>query len=681
MKSATKHPLCVYLSMGTGALAFSLRLWLQHSGVDSRGLFRENHVANTLLIGLSALFCIYLIFVCLCEKKGSLLRQSGHQAPSLLGCAFGAAGFLFLGLTFPWVQGGGLGNVARIFCLLCAAAFALIYLLGFWGKKRPFWLFVIPVIFFMLLPLVRHGQWSRQTQFSDYGYPLLASASLLLYSYRYCSLQVQPESRRWVLLTGLAAVYLCILSAAAEYAPFYLAMALWVSGSLMPLCKPKEATPMELPPQIEACLSKLEESGKPGYLVGGCVRDHLLGIAPHDYDLCSAATPEEICQLFADHTLVRSGEKHGTIGVVFEKDVVEITTFRTEGAYSDSRHPDWVEFVPNLEEDLGRRDFTVNAIAYNPKLGYQDPFGGMADLQDGILRAVGAPTVRFTEDALRILRGVRFAVRFGFTVERRTLQAMFALKDNMENLAQERVFSELCKLIPLLRAQDMITFAPILTKVLPELAPCVDFQQHSPHHAYDVYTHTAHVVAGVSADLALRLAALFHDTGKPVVFQLDENGRGHFYNHAQESAALADAALQRLKAPTALREEVVFLVKHHMDLWENQKNQLCRRLGKYGVQTCQKLLDLQESDFSSKGVTATSEIDFAAIRNTIAEILKEKACLHISDLAIGGKELIAAGFTPGPQMGAYLEQLLQDVIDGKVENDAASLLAQIKTYK
>ena len=312
---------------------------------------------------------------------------------------------------------------------------------------------------------------------------------------------------------------------------------------------------MFLPENVMLCIRALEQAGFSAYAVGGCVRDALLGLSPHDYDLCTNALPADTVRVFSPYSLVRSGEKHGTIGVVMDGEVIEITTFRTEGGYQDSRHPDWVRFVSGLEEDLSRRDFTVNAMAYNPKTGYVDPFGGQADLENKILRTVGDPAARFTEDPLRILRGVRFAVRFDLTPEAKTERAMTALSHRMDKLAKERVFDELCKLLPAVTAQELQRFVPVLTAVIPELKPAVGFLQHTPHHAYDVFTHTSLVVEGVGEDLALRWAALLHDAGKPGSFTMDENGRGHFKGHAHLSGEIAEAVLHRLKAPTALREE------------------------------------------------------------------------------------------------------------------------------
>ena len=219
---------------------------------------------------------------------------------------------------------------------------------------------------------------------------------------------------------------------------------------------------MNLPSYVTACLDALENAGFAAYAVGGCVRDACLGLTPHDFDLCTAALPGETEAVFREYPLVLAGKKHGTVGVITEHGVVEITTFRTEGDYADNRHPDWVEFVADIEKDLARRDFTVNAMAYSPRRGFADPFGGREDLKNKVLRAVGDPVTRFREDSLRILRGIRFAVRYGLTVEGETEKAMLSQAQLMDNLARERVFEELCKLLPLVEARDLLRFGPIL---------------------------------------------------------------------------------------------------------------------------------------------------------------------------------------------------------------------------
>ena len=432
---------------------------------------------------------------------------------------------------------------------------------------------------------------------------------------------------------------------------------------------------MYLPESIQNCIDLLENAGFAAYAVGGCVRDACLGLTPHDYDLCTSALPEQTEEVFRDYRLVLAGEKHGTVTVLTEGGPVEITTFRTEGGYRDNRHPDWVKFVPDIEGDLSRRDFTVNAMAYSPKRGFADPFGGREDLKNHILRAVGDPEARFAEDSLRILRGVRFAARFGLTPVEKTMAAMLSQAHLMENLARERVFEELCKLLLAAKAADITRFAPILAAVIPELAPMIGFDQHSPHHAYDLITHTAHVVEGVPTTLPLRWAALLHDTGKVTTFALDATGRGHFYGHARDSAAIADKILRRLKAPTALREEAVALIGRHMTRLQPDRKLLRRQVSKYGFPTVEAMLALQQADMGSKG---TGEDDgstvFAAVQQLLADLKAEDACLSLKDLAVNGTDLITLGFQ-GKEIGACLSALLEQVIEERLPNERNALLA------
>ena len=431
---------------------------------------------------------------------------------------------------------------------------------------------------------------------------------------------------------------------------------------------------MFLPESVRNCIAALESAGFDAYAVGGCVRDDCLGLTPHDYDLCTSALPEETEAVFADHKLVLAGKKHGTVGVVTEAGVLEITTFRTESGYADNRHPDTVEFVTDIEKDLARRDFTVNAMAYSPHKGFADPFGGREDLKRGLLRAVGDPVKRFQEDSLRILRGVRFAARYGLTVEEETEKAMVSQAELMENLARERVFGELCGLLPLVKAEDLIRFAPVLTAVIPELKPTVGFDQHSVHHAYDLYTHIAHVTESVPPSLPLRWAALLHDIGKLSTFTLDDRGQGHFYGHAQESAILADAVLRRLKAPTALREQVVTLIGRHMNYLEPNKKALRRQLSRLGWDTAENLLLLQEADTGSKGTGKDSEMAyFPEIRGLMAEIAAENSCLTLKDLAVNGHDLMALGYS-GKEIGTALNALLEQVLDEQLPNEKGTLL-------
>lgn len=439
---------------------------------------------------------------------------------------------------------------------------------------------------------------------------------------------------------------------------------------------------LTLPGDVRLLIDRLEAAGFSAYAVGGCVRDMILGIAPQDYDLCTAALPEQTETIFSDFRLVLAGKKHGTVGVITDGGVVEITTFRTEGGYRDNRHPDWVRFVPEIRDDLARRDFTVNAMAWSPTRGFADPFGGQQDLSDGVLRAVGCPAARFEEDSLRILRGVRFAVRYRLTPEAATLQAMVSQAHLMDNLARERVFDELCKLLPLVSASQLQQYAPILCAVIPELAPMVGFDQRTVHHAYDLFTHTAQVVEHIPADLTLRWTALLHDIGKVPTLTLDENGHGHYLGHAKKSAEMADLVLHRLKAPTALREQVVWLIDHHMSPLEPKRNQLRRQLSRWGQQALEQLLALQRADYSSKGTGTPEEAAvFDEIAALLNEILAEKACLSLKDMAVNGRDLLELGFTPGKELGNCLNHLFRLVLEETIPNHRETLLKQAIIYK
>ena len=410
-------------------------------------------------------------------------------------------------------------------------------------------------------------------------------------------------------------------------------------------------------------MDRLEQAGFAAYAVGGCVRDSLLGRTPADFDLCTAALPEQTEAVFQDHKLVLAGKKHGTVGVVTPTGVVEITTFRTEGDYRDNRHPEWVTFVDHINGDLARRDFTINAMAWSPYRGFAEPFGGQDDLTHQVLRAVGDPAQRFREDSLRILRGARFAAKYHLTPDPATEQAMFALTGLMEHLARERVFDELCKLLLVCDSQDLIRFAPIVTAAIPELKDAVGFEQHNPHHTRDVYGHIAQVVEGVPKSLALRWAALLHDVGKPATFSRDGEGIGHFFGHAKVSGQMADQILRRLKAPTALREQVVFLVEQHMTPLIPDRKLLRRRLSQYGTENLQLLLALQRAD----------GLDPTGIEPLLTDLLAENSCLKLKDLAINGHDLMELGFS-GRAIGQCLQCLLEQVLEETLPNEKTALL-------
>ena len=438
---------------------------------------------------------------------------------------------------------------------------------------------------------------------------------------------------------------------------------------------------MVIPEYVQTLMDRLENAGFEAWAVGGCVRDDALGIRPHDYDLCTSALPDETRGLFSDHDLVLAGLKHGTVGVITPEDVVEITTFRTEGDYSDNRHPGWVKFVPTIEEDLARRDFTVNAMAYSPIRGYADPFGGLSDLKRKRLRAVGDPVKRFREDALRILRGARFAARFGMSIEADTKAAMLSQRHLMDSLARERVFSELSQFFTLADAELILQMEPILTQVIPELTICVGFDQKNPHHAYDVFGHMAQVTGRLPNDPVLRFAGILHDMGKPHCMTLGQDGKGHFHGHAQISAELADAVLRRLKASNAFREDVVWLIKHHMDLWTAEPKLVRRALSRHGIRRIRMFCALQRADMGGKGVGKDPRHqEIADFLSMAEELAAKEGELTLKCLAVKGGDLMALGYPRTPELGKALNRLLELVIAGEVPNEKETLLQQAEQW-
>ena len=431
---------------------------------------------------------------------------------------------------------------------------------------------------------------------------------------------------------------------------------------------------MYIPNSVLELINTLEEAGFETWVVGGCVRDHLMGNVPHDYDCCTAAEPEAMQALFADRQLVLAGLKHGTVGVVTEDGVVEITTFRTEGGYLDSRHPDWVKFVRDVKEDLARRDFTVNAMAYSPRRGLCDPFGGQADLKNGLLRAVGDPVLRFREDALRILRGLRFAARFGFQIEEATRTAMHTEIAGLDTLARERVLTELEGFLLAATARDILDGAELLCRIIPELAPQLGFDQKNPHHEHDIFTHTAMVVERAPKEPILRMAALLHDLGKPATFSLDEKGVGHFYGHAGLGAKMAEDILRRLKCSNALRDEVTWLIAHHMDRFPCEEKSARRCLSKHGLPRMERLTRLQMADFGGK----VDDGDLDEWLGLLREVDAREGALTLKTLAVKGKDLIGLGIAPGKQVGELLNRLLSMVLAGELPNQREALLEYLR---
>lgn len=437
-----------------------------------------------------------------------------------------------------------------------------------------------------------------------------------------------------------------------------------------------------LPDWVRAPLEKLWASGFQGYLVGGCVRDPLLGTAPHDYDLTTNALPEQMKQVFQGMGQMDSGLKHGTLTVFSQGHAVEITTYRIDGEYRDRRRPDRVSFTPCLEEDLARRDFTINAMAYSPKEGLIDPFSGRSDLQQRLLRCVGDPERRFSEDALRILRAVRFQSELGFVLEPRTREALLAQRESLLGISMERITSELLKTLGGKDCQRvLLENALVFAVFLPELRPCFGFSQHSRYHKYDVWEHTCAAVGAVphgrEDTVLLRLALLLHDSGKPSCFTLDEKG-GHFKGHEEVSAQIADGALRRLKVPNHLRERVTLLINWH-HFWPEEdgaRRGVRRLLSKIGPEAFFQLMEIQKADSMAKQDFCRERLPIIRQREQLArEMVNGNQCLSLKDLQINGADLLAMGFS-GPALGGELHRLLELVLDEEMPNDRAALLQQ-----
>ena len=425
-------------------------------------------------------------------------------------------------------------------------------------------------------------------------------------------------------------------------------------------------------------LNRLTAAGHRAVLVGGCVRDSLLGIPPHDYDAATSALPDEIRAACAGLTCLDIGLKHGTITVLSGGIPVETTTFRKETTYSDHRHPDAVEFTNDLTEDLARRDFTVNAIAWESS-GIADPFGGQADLKRRLIRCVGDPDRRFEEDALRILRGLRLAAQLEFTIHPDTAAAIRSHAPDLAHVAWERIWAEFSRLLCSPGAQEvLLSFPEVVCQIIPELAPCVGFDQKNFHHRYDVYTHSVMALANTPPLLPVRLAALLHDAGKPETFSLDERGVGHFYGHPKHSVVLADTALRRLRLPNDLREQVLTLIERHDLPVEPERKWVGRWLARLGEDTFSLLLHLKRGDRAACADPAPPSPDPFEVAESLAlELLEEHACLSLKDLAVDGRDCLSAGLR-GKEIGQTLQRLLDAVSEGVIPNERGILLDRIK---
>lgn len=439
-----------------------------------------------------------------------------------------------------------------------------------------------------------------------------------------------------------------------------------------------------LPSDVKFIIEKLEAAGFEAYAVGGCVRDQIMGREPNDWDITTSATPYEVKDIF--HKTVDTGLVHGTVTVILHGEGYEVTTYRIDGEYEDGRHPKQVSFTASLEEDLKRRDFTINAMAYNESHGLVDLFGGLEDLEKGVIRCVGEPMERFSEDALRMMRAVRFSAQFGYEIEEATREAVRKLAPTLEKVSVERIQVELTKLLTSGHPDFFRECYELgLTKLfMPEFDACMTCEQHNPHHAYTVGEHTLIGMQHVPADKVLRLTMLLHDIGKVETKTTDEAGIDHFRGHPVKSAEMAKVILRRLRYDNQTIHDVVRLVEFHdWDIHiEARKKSVRKAVAKIGQDFFPEMFEinladtLAQSDYLRK--EKLEKLD--ALKALYQEILRDKECLTLKDLAVNGQDLMAAGVQPGKQIGQILNAMLQDVLEYPEHNDKEHLLQRVKEF-
>lgn len=440
---------------------------------------------------------------------------------------------------------------------------------------------------------------------------------------------------------------------------------------------------INIPENAKKVINQLNNSAFEAYAVGGCVRNAMMGIEPHDWDICTSAKPDEMERVFKDYETHDFGLKHGTLTVMSGGEAFEVTTYRIDGAYSDNRHPEQVTFTDDLTLDLSRRDFTCNAMAYNDKDGVIDPFGGAEDIKKGILRCVGDPDKRFNEDALRILRGLRFASTCGFDIEKSTAQSIHKNAALLNNIAYERIRSELMGLLRGEAVCKILTeFRDVIAMFIPEIKPTFDFPQHTKHHVYDVWQHIVHSIDSVEQNDILRMTMLLHDLGKPQACTTDKNGCNHFKGHQQISAELAEKILKRLRFPNEFSETCLKLILWHDERCSGSKKQIKRLLNNIGEENTRLLFKVQRADTAAQSEYLRAE-KFASIdlaERQTEEILAENQCFNLKSLEVNGSDIKALGVKEGRAIGELLNKLLDDVIEERVPNEKGALLRLAQKY-
>ena len=437
---------------------------------------------------------------------------------------------------------------------------------------------------------------------------------------------------------------------------------------------------LTIPTPAEKILQTLDEHGYEAYVVGGCVRDSVLGRDPHDWDITTSASPEQVKEIF-DRT-IDTGIQHGTVTVMIDREGYEVTTYRIDGEYEDGRHPKEVCFTSSLEEDLKRRDFTMNAMAYNPSKGLVDLFGGMDDMENHVIRCVGDPMERFQEDALRIMRAVRFSAQLGFAIDDSTRQAITALAPNLKYVSAERIQAELVKLLTSPHPDYFrVAYETGITReFLPEFDACMETEQNTPHHCYTVGEHILHSTLNVPADKVLRLTMLFHDIAKPLMKTTDENGCDHFKKHAEKGETVVKGILRRLKFDNDTIDKVTRLVRWHDERPEPSMKAVRRAVNRIGEDIFPMYLVVRKADLLAQSTYRREEKleHLMKIEECYNQIREEAQCVSMKSLAVSGRDLIQAGFKPGPEMGQLLNRMLDHVLEVPEDNTKEKLMAFIK---
>lgn len=443
-----------------------------------------------------------------------------------------------------------------------------------------------------------------------------------------------------------------------------------------------QETKICIPPVPRQLMQILMKAGYQAYVVGGCVRDSLLGKEPHDWDICTNALPDQMKQCFADYHVIETGLQHGTLTVMVDNIGYEITTFRTDGDYSDHRHPDSVQFVDSLHMDLQRRDFTINAMAADINGKIIDYVNGEQDLVRRIIRCVGNAKERFQEDPLRILRAMRFESVFGFVTEGSTEKAMRECRHLLSFISPERINAELSKMLMGNPYFPLLSYPDIISVFIPEVENCIDFEQNNPHHDKTVWAHTVVAVTAASKDLYVRLALLYHDIGKPLCYTV-ESEIGHFYGHAAISKDIAEKSLRNLRFDNDTVYNVTQLIEAHDRTIEPQKPIIRRCLNKFGLEQFLRLLDVKEADYYAQvnGENRLHKDEIIALTDKIVLAQQNhEECFTLKDLAVNGNDLIHIGFSTGKMIGDCLKLLLNSVIDGILTNEKDTLLKTANNF-